>query len=233
MVVLGLITPVEALRSIASEWNIFAFFLGLGISSATADRAGVFRAAAGMVTRWAAGDQRRLLVGVYVLGVLVTAVLSNDATALLLTPVVFAIATRVGVDPRPYAFACALVANAASFVLPVSNPSNLLLLSRAPLTLRVFLQELLPATVLALAVTLGGLLVVFRSELSVPFDHPILEKDPTDRRTIVVAWGVGGLGLLYVLGAALGWPLGAVALAAAIALVGLYAASGASDIRAL
>jgi arsenical pump membrane protein len=73
--------------------------------------------------------QLRLLTSVYIAGVLVTAVLSNDATALLLTPVAFAVSTRLGLDPRPYAFACALVANAASFVLPVSHSANLLVLS--------------------------------------------------------------------------------------------------------
>jgi arsenical pump membrane protein len=210
---------------IASEWNVFLFFLGLGISAATADRAGVFRAAAAMATRWAAGNQRRLVVGFYVLAVVVTAVLSNDATALLLTPVVFAIAVRAGVDPRPYAFACALVANAASFVLPVSNPSNVLLLSRAPLALPEFLQHLLPASVLALIVTLKGLLLVFRNELSAPFDDA-LAGDLIDRRATIVASGVGGSGVLYMLGAAAGWPLGVVALVGAIVLVGLYSATG-------
>src|SRR5256885_13301300 len=43
----------------------------------------------------------------------------------------------------PYAFACALVANAASFLLPVSNPANLLVLSSAPLPLGAFLVRLL------------------------------------------------------------------------------------------
>lgn len=65
------------------------------------------------------------------LRVLITTVVSNDATALLLTPLAFAVAARLGLDPRRYAFACALVANAASFLLPVSNPANVLVLARA------------------------------------------------------------------------------------------------------
>jgi arsenical pump membrane protein len=57
--------------------------------------------------------------------VVITAFLSNDATALVLTPAVYA-ATRK-VEPLPYLFICALVANAASFILPISNPANIVL----------------------------------------------------------------------------------------------------------
>lgn len=112
-----------------TSWNRSSRMLG--ISSATADQAGVFHLAAGAAARRAGSSQWRLLIGLYVVGVMVTAVLSNDTPALLLTPIVFAIAARAGVEPRPYAFACAVVAHAASFILPVSNPSNLLQLARA------------------------------------------------------------------------------------------------------
>jgi arsenical pump membrane protein len=76
---------------------VFLCFLGLGLSSATADHAGVFRAAAEAAARLGHGSQRRQLI--IRLWPLVTAVLSDDATALLLTPVAFAVATRLGLDP--------------------------------------------------------------------------------------------------------------------------------------
>jgi hypothetical protein len=148
------INPVP--RRMISE-HVAAEAGDLGLSAATADRAGVFRAAAEAAARIGRGSQPRLLVSLYVAGVLVTAVLSNDATALLLTPVAFAVATRLGLDPRPYAFACALVANAASFLLPVSNPANLLVLASAPLPLGPFLVRLLLRSFLAIALTLGRL----------------------------------------------------------------------------
>ncbi len=51
--------------------------------------------------------------------------MSNDATAVVLTPAVLAAVKRAKAPPLPYLFSCALVANAASFVLPISNPANL------------------------------------------------------------------------------------------------------------
>ena len=56
----------------------------------------------------------------------VTAVLSLDATVVLLTPVVFATAARLRTSPRPHVYACSHLANSASLLLPVSNLTNLL-----------------------------------------------------------------------------------------------------------
>src|SRR5215470_17251487 len=120
MLVLGLVSPPDALLAIVRSWNVYLFFLGLMVASFAAERAGVFECAAHAVARLAGGSARWLLVWVFLLGVVVTTFLSNDATALLLTPVVFTLARRLKLPPLPYAYACALSANAASFVLPVS-----------------------------------------------------------------------------------------------------------------
>ncbi len=61
-----------------------------------------------------------------VLAVLSTAVLSLDTTAVLLTPVVIALARRTHTPPLPFALAVLALANTASLVLPVSNLTNLL-----------------------------------------------------------------------------------------------------------
>ena len=190
MIVVGALSPAGAVEQLLAAWNIFLFFLGLSISAAVADRAGLFRAAAVAAANMAGHSQRRLLIGLFVVGAAVTAILSNDATALLLTPVAFAVASRLGLNPRPYAFTCALVANAASFVLPVSNPANLLLLARAPLSLAGFVGQLALPSLAALLTTLGGLLVIFRQELALPISRP--RHGPpasTDgRRRIWPAW---------------------------------------------
>ena len=74
-------------------------------------------------------DPQRLLVLVFAVAAVTTAVLSLDATVVLLTPVVFATAARVGVRPRPYVYACTHIANGGSLLLPVSNLTNLLAMS--------------------------------------------------------------------------------------------------------
>ena len=233
LVIVGVLPLGDALGQLAAAWNVFLFFLGLGLSAAAADRAGVFRTAAEAAARLGRGSQTRLLISLYVAGTLVTAVLSNDATALLLTPVAFAVATRLGLNPRPYAFACALVANAASFLLPVSNPANLLVLSRAPLSLGAFLARLLLPGVLAIGLTLVGLLVVFRAELAAPFALPSASPPRLEPRTAVALGGVGALTVLYFVASALNWPLGLVAVSGALLLVILDARMASWHPRAL
>jgi arsenical pump membrane protein len=76
---------------------------------------------------------RRLLAQVFVIAALTTAVLSVDATVVLLTPVVFATAARLEVQARPHVYACTHLANSGSLLLPVSNLTNVLAFSASGL----------------------------------------------------------------------------------------------------
>ena len=89
----------------------------------------------------------------HLVGVAVTAILSNDATAVVLTPAVFAAARKARVDPLPHLLACALVANAASFLLPISNPANLVVYDGRMPRLGVWLAHFLLPSILAIAAT--------------------------------------------------------------------------------
>ncbi len=60
LLVLGVLPLGDALLQLADAWNVFLFFLGLGLSAATADQAGVFRAAAEAAARLSRGSQVRL-----------------------------------------------------------------------------------------------------------------------------------------------------------------------------
>lgn len=91
-------------------------------------REGLFEAAGRLMGRGSRGEPGRLLKLVFLAAAATTAVLSLDATVVLLTPVVFATASRVGVRPKPHVYATANLANSASLLLPVSNLTNLLAL---------------------------------------------------------------------------------------------------------
>ena len=89
-------------------------------------RAGMFEALGVWMARGARQRPRRLLAMVFVAAAATTAVLSLDATIVLLTPIVFATAARMRANPRPHVYACSHLANSASLLLPVSNLTNLL-----------------------------------------------------------------------------------------------------------
>ena len=165
MVLAGLVTPGAAATNIVGHWNVLLFFVGLTGAAAVAERSGLFEALAGTSARLSGGRPRRLLVAVVFAGAIVAALLSNDAAALALTPVVYVLVTRFGLEPLPYVLACTFVADAASLALPVSNPVNVIVSDRLGVSAVSLVPVLLPAAVAAVIALLGCLLVIDRHQL--------------------------------------------------------------------
>src|SRR5579871_2139753 len=117
----------EAVGAVRKGTEVYLFLGGMMMLSELARQEGVFHWAAGLAARGAGGSSPRLFLLLFLTGVAVTIFLSNDATAVVLTPAVLAIVRRLQVDPVPHLLTCAFVSNAASFVLPISNPANLVL----------------------------------------------------------------------------------------------------------
>ena len=86
-----------------------------------ADRYGLFEAAGTWMASGSRGRPVRLLALVFAVASVVTAVLSLDATVVLLTPVVLTTVARLRLRAKPHAYACTHLANSASLLLPVSN----------------------------------------------------------------------------------------------------------------
>lgn len=128
LVVFGLLAPADAVRGVEKGLDVYLFLLGMMLLAEVARKEGLFEWLAALATRRARGSARRLFSLVYGVGIVVTAFLSNDATAVVLTPAVAAaMRTAKAQKPLPYLLICAFIANAASFVLPISNPANLVL----------------------------------------------------------------------------------------------------------
>jgi arsenical pump membrane protein len=165
MVLGGSVQPAEAVAALREEWNVYGFFLGPMTISALADQAGVFEAIASEVGRWAGGSAKRLYLAVFAVGTLITAFLSNDATALILTPVVYTLVTRLRLPALPFMFACTFIANAALFLLPVSNPINILVLDVFGGGLGTFLRYLFLPSLFCIALNTGLFSWLFRRAL--------------------------------------------------------------------
>ena len=88
LLLLGLINPLDAAIVLLKDWNVFFFFLGMMALSSLAEAAGLFDWLAVQAARLSSGSSRRLLFNTFLLGSLISMVLSNDATALILTPIV-------------------------------------------------------------------------------------------------------------------------------------------------
>lgn len=125
---IGMLTFADVKTGIAKGFDVYLFLIGMMLLSELARREGLFDWVAAIATSYAKGSPKRLFVLIYGVGVVVTVFLSNDATAVVLTPAVYASCRAAKVkDPLPYLLICAFIANAASFVLPISNPANLVI----------------------------------------------------------------------------------------------------------
>jgi arsenical pump membrane protein len=151
----------------------------------------------------------------YGAGVFVTATLSNDTAIIVLTPAALALGRRIGGSPLPYLFACAFVANAASFLLPTGNPANLLVYGRDLPALLPWLRAYGLAAVATIVLTYAGLVWSFRADL-----QPLATAQPETRVGSTPAGRVALFVLIasaaiLIFASAVGWALGPTALACA------------------
>ena len=179
LVASGLLSPAEAWSGVARGADVYLFLTGMMLLSELARQQGLFDWLAAHAAAHAKGSGARLFTLVFAVGTVVTVFLSNDATAVVLTPAVAAAArTAKAEQPLPYLFACAFVANAASFVLPISNPANLVIYgAHMPPLLRWLPQYALPSALAVLA-TYGMLRWTqrgrLRQEVAAEIDKPAL-----------------------------------------------------------
>ncbi len=128
----------------------------------------------------------RLFALVYGIGTIVTVLMSNDATAVVLTPAILTAVRKARVQPLPYLFACAFIANAASFVLPISNPANLVVFQGTMPPLARWIFAFGVPSLLSIVTTFFVLRWLFRHELRASLDSAMAEHALTHNGKLVV-----------------------------------------------
>ena len=207
LMALALVPWPNALRAVGRGTDVYLFLTGMMLLAELARSEGVFDWLAALCAKQARGSAHRLFALVFVVGTVVTVLLSNDATAVVLTPTVYAVARAAAAEPLPYLFACAFIANAASFVLPISNPANLVVFDGRLPPLSSWLAQFAVPSILAIGATYAMLRLSQRKALRQPIVRrvavPVLSS--TGRLTLCSI----GLAAAILLGAsALGFRLG-------------------------
>jgi arsenical pump membrane protein len=156
----GLLPLSAAGKAVAAGTDVYLFLIGMMLLSEIARREGLFDRVAAMAVNASRHSPKRLFALVYGVGVIVTAFLSNDATAVVLTPAVYAAAKKAKLEPLPYLFICAFVANAASFILPISNPANIVLYGDHTPPLGAWMARFTLASIMSVVVTYIALRLV-------------------------------------------------------------------------
>jgi arsenical pump membrane protein len=204
----GLLDAGAALAAVARGADVYLFLGGMMLVSELARSEGLFDYLAARAARIAAGSAQRLFLLVYAVGTLVTVFMSNDATAVVLTPAVIAVTRTVGArQPLPYLFACAMIANAASFVLPISNPANLVIFGAHMPPLPEWLQRFALPSLASIVVTYAVLRLTQRAALAGSVAHDVAPPALT-RSGGVAAAGIAVMVVVLLAASALDRPLG-------------------------
>ena len=216
IVAAGLLPAVDAGRAAYDGLDVYLFLAGMLALAEIARVQGVFDWIASAALRNGTGaPARRAFTWTYVSGIAVTALLSNDGTIVLLTPAALAVAMRARIAALPLLYACAFVANAASFVLPISNPANLVVFRHLP-PLGAWLTAFALPSAAAILCTYLVLRLFFRSELrgSVPADIGVQPLSSAGKAALI---SVCASAALLIASAALERPVGMTALIAGAA----------------
>jgi arsenical pump membrane protein len=219
LLLLGLrLVPLNlAARAAAKALDVCLFLIGMMLLSELARENGVFDWLSSVAVRGARGSCSRLFALVYGVGTVVTVLMSNDATAVVLTPAILTAVRKSKVEPLPYLFVCAFIANAASFLLPISNPANLVVFHNQMPPLGRWLAAYSIPSLLSIAITFIALRWLFRKKLSAHIEGEV-KSTPLNREGALVLGGLAGMVVVLLTASSLGKDLGLPACLAALAI---------------
>ncbi|GAC1392425.1 MAG: arsenic transporter [Vulcanimicrobiaceae bacterium] len=216
MVATGIEPFPQAALALTLQWNVLFFFAGLGILVAVAESTGVFGFLAHRAQELASHSALKLLALVLGMSAVVTIFLTNDAAVLVVTPLVAELVTRLRLPVGPFAIGVALMANAASAILPISNPSNFILAEALHLRLAAYLYAVGLPAIAALVAVFGALLVLYRAPLRTAVFAAPKQHESFDKLAMAL---LACSSLAMIVASADGIPVGGVAAGSAVLVV--------------
>ena len=206
--------------AIAKGSDVYLFLIGMMLLAELARAEGVFDWVASIALHGAKGSCTKLFLLVYAVGTIVTVFMSNDATAVVLTPAIIAVVRKAKIQPLPYLFICALVANAASFVLPISNPANLVVFHTGMPPLVEWLRAFSLPSVISIVVTYIVIRLFFWKDLRGQIS-PVADRAELTPSGKIVVWGLALVVCALLAASAMDKDLGLPTCAAALLTAGV------------
>ncbi len=228
LILMRLVSWQLAVRAAGKALDVCFFLIGMMLLSELAREHGVFDWLSSVAVRRANGSCSRLFALVYAVGTVVTIFMSNDATAVVLTPAILAAVRKAKVEPLPYLFVCAFIANAASFLLPISNPANLVVFHNHMPTLGRWLLAFGVPCGLSIAATFMVLRWLFRRQLCAAIEWESEAKRLNGNGKLVLV-GLAGTVAVLLAASSLDKDLGLPTCLAALAITAIVSIAAESN----
>ena len=150
VVIIGALDQDEAVKGI--DWDTIGLLTGMMILVSISRRSGLFQ----YLAIWSAQRVRASPAGILLMLQLVTALLSavlnNVSTAILIVPVTLAIVEELDLPAFPFLFAVVFAANIGGTATLIGDPPNILIGSQVGLDFNSFLVNVAPVVVVVMAV---------------------------------------------------------------------------------
>jgi Na+/H+ antiporter NhaD/arsenite permease-like protein len=150
MVIIGVLEQEEAIRGI--DWNTLGLLSGMMILVSVSRRSGMFEFVAIWSARAAKAHPGGIMILLQVATAVLSALLDNVTTVLLIVPVTIAITQTLKVPPYPYLFAEIMASNIGGTATLIGDPPNIIIGSQVDLTFNDFVYHLAPVIVVILIV---------------------------------------------------------------------------------
>ena len=163
VILLKLVDQHEAFASV--DFNVIFLLAGMMIIANVMAKTGIFQWIAVEAVRRAEGQPYRLLLLTSAITAVVSAFLDNVTTVVLLTPITFFVAQRLGTSPVPFLISQVIASNIGGTATLIGDPPNIIIGSQMGKDFNDFLLNLTPAATAALAVYLLLARWLFRDDL--------------------------------------------------------------------
>ncbi|MDA3957868.1 ArsB/NhaD family transporter [Oceanispirochaeta sp.] len=168
-IALGILNEKMAYEEI--DWNVIFLLIGMMVIVGITKRSGLFQYIAIKSAKVVHGDPVKILILFSVITALLSALLDNVTTVLILTPVIILISVELGLNPIPFIISSALASNIGGMATLIGDPPNIMIGSAANLGFTDFLINLGPLALILMVMHSGLVLLFFKKDLKVSMER--------------------------------------------------------------
>lgn len=187
VIALGLITQEEAVRAI--DFNTIGLLVGMMIIVGITRRSGLFGYLAVKSARLAKGKPINIMIALGLITGILSGLLDNVTTVLLIVPVTYVLTDRLDISPIPFLFAEIVCSNIGGTATLIGDPPNIMIGSATGLGFMDFIANMALPAIIIMIVTLACLVFIYRKDLFADEDKikSIMELDEVE---YIKDWGI-------------------------------------------
>jgi len=178
LILLGVLAQEKAIEHI--DWNTLGLLVGMMIVVGITRRTGIFEYLGLKAVRVAKGEPILILIALSTVTAMLSALLDNVTTVLLIVPIVFSVATKLDLNPMPFLISIIFSSNIGGTATLIGDPPNIMIGSQTHLGFMDFAMNLVPVILMIHIATMAVFYFLYRRKLQVTDDlkAEIMKIDP-------------------------------------------------------